>query len=179
MGKLDGKIAVITGATDGVGLATAKTFVREGAHVFITGRRQEHLDGRVREIGANVTGVRADSANLHDLDRLYDVVRTEKGHIDILFANAGFGEPAPIADITEAHFDNIVSVNMRGTLFTVQKALPLMIDGGAILLTGSMASIKGFAGATVYHATKAAVRSFARTWVNDLKSRNIRVRACE
>jgi len=175
MGKLEGKVAVITGATSGMGLATAKLFVSEGAYVFITGRRQEQLDKAVNEIGRNVTGVQGDAANLADLDRLYATVKSAKGHLDILYANAGTGEFAPIGAITEQHFDSIVSVNMRGTLFTVQKALPLMKDGGSIFMTGSIASIKGFPAFGVYNATKAAVRSFARTWVNDLKARNIRV----
>jgi NAD(P)-dependent dehydrogenase (short-subunit alcohol dehydrogenase family) len=175
MGKLEGKVAVITGATSGIGLATAKLFVAEGAYVFITGRRQEQLDEAAREIGRNVTGVQGDAANLADLDRLYATVKSVKGRIDILYANAGTGEFAPIGAITEQHFDSIVGVNMRGTLFTVQKALPLMKDGGSIFMTGSIASIKGFPAFGVYNATKAAVRSFARTWVNDLKARNIRV----
>jgi NAD(P)-dependent dehydrogenase (short-subunit alcohol dehydrogenase family) len=175
MGKLEGQIAVITGATSGMGLATAKLFVAEGAYVFITGRRQEQLDKAVKEIGRNVTGVQGDAANLADLDRLYATVKSAKGHIDILYASAGMGEFAPIGAITEQHFDSIVSVNMRGTLFTVQKALPLMKDGGSIFMTGSIASIKGFPAFGVYNATKAAVRSFARTWVNDLEARNIRV----
>jgi NAD(P)-dependent dehydrogenase (short-subunit alcohol dehydrogenase family) len=175
MGKLQGKVAVITGATSGMGLAAAKLFVTEGAYVFITGRRQEQLDKAVKEIGRNVTGVQGDAANLADLDRLYETVQSVKGHIDILYANAGVGEFAAIGAITEAHFDQIVGVNMRGTLFTVQKALPLMKDGGSIFMTGSIASIKGFPAFGVYNATKAAVRSFARTWVNDLKARHIRV----
>lgn len=175
MGKLEGKVALITGGTSGMGLATAKLFVAEGAYVFITGRRQEQLDKAVKEIGRNVTGVQGDAGNLADLDRLYASVKSVKGHIDILYASAGVGEFAAIGAITEEHFDSIVGVNMRGTLFTVQKALPLMKDGGSILMTGSIASIKGFPAFGVYNATKAAVRSFARTWVNDLKARNIRV----
>ncbi len=175
MGKLAGKVAVITGATSGMGLAAAELFVKEGAYVFITGRRQKQLDEAVKQIGSNVTGVQGDAANLADLDRLYATVKAAKGHLDILYANAGLGEFAPIGAVTEEHFDRIVSVNMRGTLFTVQKALPLMVDGGSIFMTGSIASIKGFPAFGVYNATKAAVRSFARTWVNDLKARNIRV----
>lgn len=175
MGKLDGKVVLITAATNGMGLAAAKLFVKEGAYVFITGRRQEQLDKAVKEVGTNVTGVQGDAGNLADLDRLYDTIKQKKGHIDVLYANAGVGEFAPIGAITEEHFDNIVNVNMRGTLFTVQKALPLMKDGGSILLTGSIASVKGFPAFGVYNATKAAIRSFARTWVNDLKARNIRV----
>jgi NAD(P)-dependent dehydrogenase (short-subunit alcohol dehydrogenase family) len=175
MGKLEGKVAVITGATSGIGLATAKLFVEEGAYVFITGRRQEQLDAAVKEIGRNVTGVQGDAASLADLDRLYAAVQSVKGHIDIVYASAGMGEFAAIGAITEEHFDKTVAVNMRGTLFTVQKALPLMKDGGSIFMTGSIASIKGFPAFGVYNATKAAVRSFARTWVNDLKARHIRV----
>jgi len=175
MGKLEGKVAVITGGSAGMGLATAKLFVAEGAYVFITGRRQEQLDKAVEDIGRNVTAVQGDAGNLADLDRLYETVKSVKGHIDILYASAGVGEFAAIGAITEEHFDRIVGVNMRGTLFTVQKALPLMKDGGSIFMTGSIASIKGFPAFGVYNATKAAVRSFARTWVNDLKARNIRV----
>ncbi len=175
MGQLQGKVAVITGATEGIGLATARLFLREGAHVFITGRRLSILDQRARELGSGVTGIRADSANLKDLDELFATVKAKKEHIDVLHANAGFGELAILGDISESHFDRIVSLNLRGTLFTVQKALPLLKDGSSIILTGSMASIKGFTGASVYHATKAGVRAFARTWVNDLKDRHIRV----
>ncbi|MDE1162875.1 MAG: SDR family oxidoreductase [Acidobacteriaceae bacterium] len=175
MGKLEGKVAVITAATSGMALATAKRFVAEGAYVFITGRRQDALDKAVAEIGLNVTGVQGDASNLDDLDRLYDVVKSEKGHIDILFASAGRGEFAPIGQITEQHFDETFDLNVRGTLFTVQKALPLFTDGGSILLNASIVSIKGFPAFGVYAASKAAVRSFARTWVNDLKDRKIRV----
>jgi NAD(P)-dependent dehydrogenase (short-subunit alcohol dehydrogenase family) len=176
MGKLEGKVAVITGATSGLALASAKLFVEEGAYAFITGRRQDGLDKAVKEIGRNVTGVQADSSNLHDLDRLYERVQAEKGHIDVLYASAGFGEfNVPLGSITEASFDNTFNVNVRGTLFTVQKALPLMRDGGSIIMTGSIASVKGFGGFSVYNASKAAVRSFARTWTLDLKARNIRV----
>jgi NAD(P)-dependent dehydrogenase (short-subunit alcohol dehydrogenase family) len=176
MGKLEGKVAVITGATSGMALATAKLFVEEGAYVFITGRRQDQLDKAVREIGRNVTGVQGDVSNLADLDRLYDTAKAEKGHIDILFASAGVGEfNVPLGSITEEGFDKTFNVNVRGTLFTVQKALPLMRDGGSIIMTGSIASVKGFGGFSVYNASKAAVRSFARTWTVDLKARNIRV----
>jgi NAD(P)-dependent dehydrogenase (short-subunit alcohol dehydrogenase family) len=177
MGKLDGKIAVITAATSGMALATAKLFVEEGAYVFITGRRQDKLDEAVKEIGRNVTGVQGDAANLADLDRLYEVVKKEKGRIDVLFASAGLGEFAKLGEITEEHFDTIFGLNVRGTLFTVQKALPLFSDGGSILLNGSIASIKGFPAFSVYNASKAAVRSFARTWLVDLKERKIRVNA--
>ncbi len=176
MGKLEGKVAVITGATSGMALATAKLFMEEGAYVFITGRRQEQLDRAVREIGRNVTGVQGDAGNLADLDRLYDTVKAEKGHIDILFASAGVGEfNVPLGSITEEGFDKTFNVNVRGTLFTVQKALPLMRDGGSIIMNGSIASVKGFEGFSVYNASKAAVRSFARTWTVDLKARKIRV----
>ena len=177
MGKLEGKVAVITAATSGMALATAKLFVDEGAYVFITGRRQEQLDDAVKAIGRNVTGVQGDAANLADLDRLYDTVKREKGRIDVLFASAGFGEFAPIGEVTEEHFDKTFGVNVRGTLFTVQKALPLFTDGGSIILNGSIASVKGFAAFGVYNASKAAVRSFARTWTIDLKERSIRVNA--
>lgn len=176
MGKLEGKIVVITGATSGMALATAKLFVAEGAYVFITGRRQEQLDKAVREIGRNVTGVQGDAASLADLDRLYAKVKSEKGRIDVLYASAGIGEfGVPLGSVTEAGFDKVFDVNVKGTLFTVQKALPLMSDGGSIIMTGSIASVKGFGGLGVYNATKAAIRSFARTWTVDLKDRKIRV----
>jgi len=173
--KLEGKIAVITGGNSGMGLATAKRFVAEGAYVFITGRRQKELDAAVKEIGSNVTGVRGDIANLADIDRLYETVKASKGRIDVLFANAGIGEWVPMGSITEEHFDKTFNINVRGTLFTVQKALPLFKDGGSIIMTGSVASVKGFPNFTVYNATKAAIRSFARSWTTDLKGRNIRV----
>jgi NAD(P)-dependent dehydrogenase (short-subunit alcohol dehydrogenase family) len=173
--KLKDKVAVITGATSGMALATAKLFVEEGAYVFITGRRQKQLDDAVKAIGRNVTGVQGDASNLADLDRLYATVKKEKGRIDVLFASAGTGEFAPIGEVTEEHFDKIFSVNVRGTLFTVQKALPLFSDGGSIIMNGSIASVKGFPAFGVYNASKAAVRSFARTWTVDLKSRKIRV----
>ena len=161
MGRLEGKIAVITGATSGLALATAKLFVAEGAYVFITGRRQEQLDKAVKEIGRNVTGIQGDAASLADLDRLYAKVKSEKGRIDVLYASAGTGEfNVPIGSVTEAGFDKVFDVNVKGTLFTVQKALPLMSDGGSILMTGSIASVKGFGGLGVYSASKAAIRSF-------------------
>ena len=175
MGKLDGKVAVITAATSGMALATAKLFVQEGAYVFITGRRQKQLDDAAAAIGRNVTPVQGDAGNLADLDRLYDVVKREKGHIDVLFASAGLGEFAPIGEVTEEHFDKTFGLNVRGTLFTVQKALPLIVDGGSIIMNGSVASVKGFPAFGVYNASKAAVRSFARTWTVDLKARRIRV----
>jgi NAD(P)-dependent dehydrogenase (short-subunit alcohol dehydrogenase family) len=175
MGKLEGKVAVITGGTSGLALETAKRFVQEGAYVFITGRRQDALDEAVKLIGQNVTGVQGDAANLDDLDRLFDTVKREKGKFDILFASAGKGEAAVLGEITEEHFDKEFGLIVRGTLFTAQKALPLMNDGGSIIMTGSVASVKGFPGFGVYAASKAALRSFARTWLNELKGRNIRV----
>jgi NAD(P)-dependent dehydrogenase (short-subunit alcohol dehydrogenase family) len=156
-------------------LASAKRFVEEGAYVFITGRKQEQLDEAVKLIGRNVTGVRGDVSNLDDLDRLFETVKREKGKIDVLFASAGTGEAVPLGEITEQHFDAAFDLNVRGTLFTVQKALPLFNDGGSIFMTGSNASVKGFPGFSVYAASKAALRSFARTWLNELKGRNIRV----
>jgi NAD(P)-dependent dehydrogenase (short-subunit alcohol dehydrogenase family) len=174
MGKLAGKIAVITGGSSGIGLATAQRFVAEGAYVFITGRRQAELDAAVKLIGNHVTGVQGDVAKLADLDRLYETVRTEKGRLDIVFANAGGGELAPLGSITEEHFDKTFNVNVRGTLFTVQKALPLLNDGGSIILTGSIAGVKGIPAFGVYSATKAAIRSFVRSWTSDLKDRHIR-----
>jgi NAD(P)-dependent dehydrogenase (short-subunit alcohol dehydrogenase family) len=175
MGKLEGKVAVITGGSSGLALASAKRFVEEGAYVFIMGRRQEALDEAVKLIGRNVTAVRGDASNLDDLDRLFDTVKREKGKIDVLFASAGTGEAVKLGEITEQHFDAAFGLNVRGTLFTVQKALPLFNDGGSILMTGSNASVKGFPGFSVYAASKAALRSFARTWLNELKGRNIRV----
>lgn len=173
--KLEGKVAVITGGSSGMGLATAKRFVEEGAYIFITGRRQKELDSAVKEIGSNVTAVQGDISNLGDLDRLYETVKKEKGRIDVLFANAGLGEMAPLGSITEEHFNKTVDVNIKGTLFTVQKALPLFKERGSIIMTGSVAGVKGIGNFTVYSATKAAIRSFARTWTVDLKGRNIRV----
>ena len=176
-GKLDGKIAVITGGNSGIGLATAQHFVKEGAYVFITGRRQSELDKAVKQIGDNTIGVQGDVSNLADLDRLYDTVKGQKGRIDILFANAGIAEFAPLGSITESHFDKIFSVNVKGLLFTVQKALPLFQDGGSIILTASVGGSKGTPAFSVYDATKAAIRSFARSWTVDLKNRKIRVNA--
>jgi NAD(P)-dependent dehydrogenase (short-subunit alcohol dehydrogenase family) len=176
MNKLKDKVAVITGATSGMALATAKLFVEEGAYVFITGRREAQLDAAVKSIGKNVTGVQGDAGTFADLDRLFEKVKSTKGHIDILFASAGVGDfGVSLGKITEESFNKTFNVNVRGTLFTVQKALPLMRDGGSIIMNGSIASIKGFPGMSVYNASKAAVRSFARTWTNDLKDRNIRV----
>src|SRR5579862_4701377 len=171
--KLEGKIAVVTGGTEGIGLATAKLFVNEGAYVFITGRRQKELDEAVKAIGSNVTGVQGDIAKLSDLDRLYETV-SSRARIDVVFANAGVAEFAPLGKITEEHFDKLFDINVKGTLFTVQKALPLMNDGGSIILNGSVASVKGTPAFGVYGATKAALRSFVRTWTSDLKDRHIR-----
>jgi NAD(P)-dependent dehydrogenase (short-subunit alcohol dehydrogenase family) len=181
MNKLEGKVAVITGGTSGIGLATAQRFASEGAYVFIIGRRQSELDAAVKQISKNnnnVTGVQGDVSNLADLDRLYATVKEQKGHIDILFANAGVGELVPLGEITEAHFDKTFGINVKGLLFTVQKALPLFQDGGgSIILNASIASSKGAEALSVYSATKAAIRSFARTWTVELKHRKIRVNA--
>jgi NAD(P)-dependent dehydrogenase (short-subunit alcohol dehydrogenase family) len=173
--KLEGKVAVVTGGNSGIGLATAKQFVAEGAYVFITGRRQPELDAAVKAIGANVTGVRGDVSNLADLDRLYEAVQQKKSHIDVLFANAGGGEFAPLGAITEEHYDKTFAINVKGVLFTVQKALPLFRDGGSIILNSSITGSKGTPALSVYSASKAAVRNFARSWVLDLKDRKIRV----
>jgi NAD(P)-dependent dehydrogenase (short-subunit alcohol dehydrogenase family) len=175
--KHDGKIAVITDGNSGIGLATAQRFVAEGAYVFITGRRQSEVDVAVRQIGKNVTGVQGDVSNLADLDRLYSTVKEQKGRIDVLFANAGLREVAPLGAITEAHFDKTFSVDLKGLLFTVQKALPLFQDGGSIILNVSTSASKGSETIGVYSATKAAIRSFAPSWTVDLKQRKIRVNA--
>lgn len=176
MKKLENKVAVITGASSGMALETAKLFVAEGAYVFITGRRQSELDKAVKEIGYNVTGVQADSGKLEDLDKLFEIVKKEKGSIDILYASAGIGDfNVPIGEVTEEIYFKTFEVNVKGTIFTVQKALPLLKDGGSIIMTGSIAGIKGIAGMGVYCASKAAVRSLARTWTLDLKPRGIRV----
>ncbi|MEU7829533.1 SDR family oxidoreductase [Nonomuraea sp. NPDC049129] len=175
MGQLEGKTAVITGATTGIGLAAARRFAVEGAHVFITGRRQDVLDSAVAELGSNITGVRADVSDLADLDRLYAAVAERGRPVDVLFANAGGGEFARLEQITEQHFDTTFGSNVRGMLFTVQKALPLLADGASVILTGSTAATKGEEAFGVYAASKAAVRSFARTWANELRDRGIRV----
>jgi NAD(P)-dependent dehydrogenase (short-subunit alcohol dehydrogenase family) len=177
MKKLEGKIAVITGGNSGIGLATAQRFVSDGAYVFITGRRQSELDEAVKQIGTNVSGIQGDVSNLADLDRLYVAVKKQKGRIDILFANAGVGELAPLGAITETHFDKMFGINVKGLLFTVQKALPLFQDGGSVILNASIAASRGFEGLSVYSATKAAVRSFARSWTVELKNHKIRVNA--
>jgi NAD(P)-dependent dehydrogenase (short-subunit alcohol dehydrogenase family) len=177
MGKLEGKIALITGGNSGIGLATAKHFVNEGAYVFITGRRDPELVATVKEIGRNVTGVQGDVSNLGDLDRLFAQIKREKGKLDIVFANAGVARFAPFGTITEEFYDSIFNINVKGLLFTVQKALPLMPDGASIILNASIVASKGLPANSVYSATKAAVRSFARTWTTDLKERRIRVNA--
>ena len=174
MGKLEGKVAVITGGTTGIGFAAAKLFIEEGAYVFITGRRQKELDEAVTAIGRNVTGVQGDVAKLPDLDRLYETVETEGRRIDIVFANAGLGEFAALGSVTEEHFDKLFDINVKGALFTVQKALPLLNDGGSIILTGSVGSVKGTPAFWVYGATKAAIRNFVRAWSVELKDRRIR-----
>jgi NAD(P)-dependent dehydrogenase (short-subunit alcohol dehydrogenase family) len=175
MGKLEGKVAVITGATSGMALASAKLFIEEGAYVFITGRRQDNLDHAVKAIGRNVTGVQGDSARLADLDRLYDTVRREKGYIDVVFASAGHGGRSPLGEISEEQFDSMFALNTRGTLFTVQKALPMMRNGGSVIMNGSIAHLKGMPGMSVYAGSKAALRSFARSWAVELAGRGIRV----
>lgn len=177
MGKLDGKIAVITGGNSGIGLATAKRFVQEGAYVFITGRTQAKLDEAVKQVGSNVTGVQGDVSKLTDLDRLYEQIKKEKGKLDIVFANAGIAKYSALGSIDEQHFDSIFDGNVKGMLFTVQKALPLMPDGGSVILNASVVGSKGMPSNSVYAATKAAARSFARTWTTDLKARRIRVNA--
>jgi NAD(P)-dependent dehydrogenase (short-subunit alcohol dehydrogenase family) len=177
MGKLDGKTALVTGGSSGIGLATAKRFVIEGAHVFITGRREPELATAVREIGRNLTAVRGDVSNLDDLDRLFARIEREKGRLDVVFANAGVARYAPLGTITEDLYDSIFDVNVKGLLFTVQKALPLLPDGASIIVNASIVASKGLPANSVYSATKAAVRSFARTWTTDLKPRRIRVNA--
>jgi NAD(P)-dependent dehydrogenase (short-subunit alcohol dehydrogenase family) len=175
--KLEGKVAVITGGNSGIGLATAQRFADEGAHVFITGRRQAELDQAVKQIGHGAVGVQGDVAKMADLDRLYATVKEQRGRIDVLFANAGGGEFAALGAITEAHFDHLFNTNVKGLVFTVQKALPLFRDRGSIILNASVAGSKGMEAFSVYGATKAAVRSFARSWTAELKSRRIRVNA--
>jgi NAD(P)-dependent dehydrogenase (short-subunit alcohol dehydrogenase family) len=177
MGKLEGKIALVTGGNGGIGLATAKQFVNEGAYVFITGRREQELAAAVKEIGRNVTGVQGDVSNLGDLDRLFAQIKREQGTLDIVFANAGFARYAALGSITEELYDSTFDINVKGLLFTVQKALPLLPDGASIILNASIVASKGFSSNSVYSATKAAVRSFARTWTTDLKDRRIRVNA--
>jgi len=175
MGRLDGKVAVITGANSGIGLASAKRFAAEGARVFMTGRRQAELDAAVADVGGNARGVRGDVASLADLDRLYGIVRDEAGRIDVLFANVGGRAFKALPDITEEHFDRTFATNVKGTLFTVQKALPLLVDGVSVILTGSTAASTGAPAFSVYGASKAAIRAFARGWALDLAPRRIRV----
>jgi NAD(P)-dependent dehydrogenase (short-subunit alcohol dehydrogenase family) len=177
MNKLEGKVALITGGNSGIGLATAKLFVNEGAYVFITGRRNAELSAAVKEIGRNVTGVQGDVSSLGDLDRLFAQIKRERGKLDIVFANAGFAKYALLGTITEELYDSIFDINVKGLLFTVQKALPLLPDGASIILNASIAGSKGLPSNSVYNATKAAIRSFARTWTTDLKDRRIRVNA--
>jgi len=176
-GKLEGKVALITGGNSGIGLATAKQFVNEGAYIFITGRREAELAAAKKQIGKNVTAIQGDVSNLDDLDRLFAQIKKEKGKLDIVFANAGVARYAPLGAITEDLFDSIFDINVKGVLFTVQKALPVLRDGGSIILNASIVASKGLSSNSVYSATKAAVRSFARTWTTDLKDRRIRVNA--
>ena len=175
MGKLSGKVAVVTGANSGIGLATAKRFAREGARVFMSGRRQKELDAAVAEVGENARGIQGDVSVLADLDRLFAIVKEEAGTIDVLFANAGGGEFAALGEITEEHFDRTFATNVKGTLFTVQKALPLLKDGASVILTGSTTEVTGAPSFSVYSASKAAIRNFARSWILDLAPRKIRV----
>jgi NAD(P)-dependent dehydrogenase (short-subunit alcohol dehydrogenase family) len=175
--KFENKVIIVTGGTSGIGLATAKAFSDQGAAVFITGRRKEALDAAVKEIGGRVTGVQADMSKLTDIDRLYDAVQQKHSQIDVVFANAGGGEFAALGAITEEHYQSTFDTNVKGTLFTVQKALPLLRDGASIILTSSTTSISGTPAFSVYSATKAAIRSFARIWILDLKDRHIRVNA--
>ncbi|EOC0209902.1 glucose 1-dehydrogenase [Cronobacter dublinensis] len=175
--RFSNKVVIVTGGTSGIGLATAKAFASEGAHVFITGRRQAALDDALRQLGDNVTGVRADMSLLADIDRLYEAVQQRHSHIDVIFANAGGGEFAPLGAISEAHYQETFDTNVKGVLFTVQKALPLLRDGASVILTSSTAGSTGTPAFSVYGATKAAIRSFARNWILDLKDRHIRVNA--
>ena len=177
VGKLEGKIALITGGNSGIGLATAKEFVNQGAYVFITGRREQELAAAVKAMGKNVSAVQGNVSNLGDLDRLFAQIKREKGKLDVVFANAGVATYAPFGKITEEHYDSIFNINVKGLLFTVQKALPLLPDGASIILNASIVASKGLSSNSVYSATKAAVRSFARTWTTDLKDRRIRVNA--
>lgn len=177
MGKLEGKIGLVTGGTSGIGLATATHFVNEGAHVFITGRREAELAAAAKEIGGSVTAVQGDVSNLGDLDRLFAQIQREKGRLDVVFANAGIARYAAFGKITEELYDSIFDINVKGLLFTVQKALPLLPDGASIILNSSVVGSKGLSSNSVYSATKAAIRSFARTWTTDLRDRRIRVNA--
>jgi NAD(P)-dependent dehydrogenase (short-subunit alcohol dehydrogenase family) len=173
--KLSGKVALVTGGSAGIGLGIAKRFAEEGARVFITGRRQSELEKAVTAIGGKATAVQGDTSDLADLDHIYATIKDKAGHLDVLAVNAGVYEFATLGEITEEHFDKTFNTNVRGLLFTVQKALPLLVKGSSVILTGSMVSIKGFAACSVYNASKAAIRSFARTWIVDLKGRDIRI----
>jgi len=175
MGKLDGRVALVTGGSSGIGFATGQEFVDEGAHVFLTGRREKELTAAVKDIGRNVTGIRADVSNSQDLDRVFSQIKNEKGKLDIVFANAGAAKYARLGQISEELYQSIFDVNVKGVLFTVQKALPLIPEGGSIILNASIVASKGLPANSIYSATKAAVRSFARTWTTDLKDRHIRV----
>lgn len=173
--RFESKVVVITGGSDGIGLATAKRFAAEGAHVYVTGRQQERLDKAVQEIGRGAVGIQGDVGRAADLDRLYERIQRDYGRVDVLFANAGVSESVPLGGIDEEHFDRVFGTNVKGLVFTVQKALPLMMAGSTVILTGSGAGSKGFPSLSIYSATKAAIRSFARTWTTDLKSLGIRV----
>lgn len=173
--RFEEKVVVVTGGSDGIGLATAKAFAAEGAKVYVTARRRDRLDAAVTEIGNGAVGVQGDVGNLGDLDRLYERISREQGRVDVVFANAGISESVALDAIDEAHFDRVFGANVKGMVFTVQKALPLLAAGGAVILAGSGSGSKGFGGLTVYNATKAAIRSLARTWTTELKSRGIRV----
>lgn len=173
--RCDGKVALVTGGSSGIGLAAARRLVEDGAYVFITGRRESELDTAAEQIGRNVTAVQGDVSKAEDLERLFSTVKKVKGRIDVLFANAGVAAGAALGEVTEEQFDRVFGINVRGTLFTVQKALPLLSDGASVILTSSVVGSKGFAGRSVYSATKAALRSFARTWTAELRSRGIRV----
>lgn len=175
MGKLSGKVALVTGGNSGMGLETARLFAQEGAKVIITGRRQDEVTNAVKSLGHGAVGIQGDVSKLDDLDRLYSEIRRTFGHLDIVFANAGLGEVAPLSEVSEVQFDKQFDVNVKGLFFTVQKALPLLRDGGSIILNASIAAAKGMGAMSVYSATKAAVRSFARSWTVDLKERKIRV----
>ncbi len=177
MDRFSNKVVVVTGGTSGIGLATAQAFAAEGASVFITGRRQEALDAALKQIGGRVTGVRGDMSNLADIDRLYDAVQQKHAQVDVVFANAGGGEMVPLGAISEEHYQKTFDTNVKGVLFTVQKALPLLKDGASVILTSSTTSVSGTPAFSVYSATKAAVRNFARNWILDLKDRHIRVNA--
>lgn len=173
--RLNGKVALVTGGSSGIGLATAKRFAAEGATVYITGRKQEALDAAVKSIGGNVKAIQADSSNLADLDKVYATIRTQSGKLDVLFANAGIAAFVPLSGITEEHYDSIINTNLKGVIFTVQQAVPLLSEGASIILTSSTAGYRGMEAFSVYSATKAAIRQLARSWLIDLKAKKIRV----